>query len=108
MKTTKVWLWWAVVILLFAYDMVIGIPNRVFVSFLLIAVVWALGELHRRLEALDLKSGERCDAIAKRLDEVNKRLRWVEFLSSSGPTATICSRKSGLHATTPRNTSLRA
>jgi hypothetical protein len=79
MKTTKVWLWWAVVILLFAYDMVIGIPNRVFVSFLLIAVVWALGELHRRLEALDLKSGERCDAIAKRLDEVNKRLRWVEF-----------------------------
>ncbi len=71
------WLWWGVMALLIAYDLVIGIPSRVFMFILLVLIFWALRDLNKRLEALE--SMERLDGLTKRLDEINKRLRWVEF-----------------------------
>ena len=76
--TTVNWLWWSGVVLLIAYDIVIGIPNRVFMAIMLIAVFLALGDLNKRLEAAK-RAVERLDALAKRMDDLNKRLRWVEF-----------------------------
>jgi hypothetical protein len=71
------WLWWGVIALLIAYDIVIGIPSRVFMFILLVLILWALRDLNKRLEALE--SMERLDGLTKRFDELNKRLRWVEF-----------------------------
>jgi hypothetical protein len=71
------WLGWGVIALLIAYDMVIGIPSRVFMFILLVLIFWALRDLNKRLEVLE--STERFDGLTKRLDGLNKRLRWVEF-----------------------------
>ncbi len=73
------WLWWAGVVLLILYDLVIGIPNRVATSILIAAIFWALGDLNKRIEKIELESVKRLDALAKRFDEFNRRLRWVEF-----------------------------
>jgi hypothetical protein len=69
-------LFWIGLVLLIAFDMIIGIPNRVFMAILLIGVFWALSDLNKRTESLERKSEE--DTLCKRLDELNKRLRWVE------------------------------
>lgn len=45
----------------------------------LIAVFWILLDLNKRLEATGRESVEQFNALTKRLDELNKRLRWVEF-----------------------------
>jgi hypothetical protein len=80
MTATKIeWLWGAVVLLLIAYDVVIGIPSRVFALILIALLIWALVDLNKRLEALEHKSVGRLDELANRFDELNKRLRWVEF-----------------------------
>jgi hypothetical protein len=77
--TNLKWLWWAGVVVLILYDLVIGIPNRVATSILIVAIFWALGDLNKRLEKLELESVRRVDELTKRFDELNKRLRWVEF-----------------------------
>jgi len=80
MTATSVnWLWWSGAALIIAYDMLIGIPNRVFMAILLMAVSWTLGDLNKRLEASERESVKRFDALTERLDGLNKRLRWVEF-----------------------------
>lgn len=61
------------------YDLVVGIPNRVATSILIAVIFWALGDLNRRLEKLELESVQHLDALTKRFDELNKRLRWIEF-----------------------------
>jgi len=73
------WLWWGGIVLLIAYDMVIGIPSHVLLSILIVAILWALSDLNKHLEVLERKSTEQFDGLTKRFDELNKRLRWVEF-----------------------------
>jgi hypothetical protein len=63
-------------VLLIAYDAVIGIPIRVLLWILGIAAFWTLGRLNQRLEILE--QSERLDALSKRMDGLNERLRWVE------------------------------
>jgi hypothetical protein len=80
MTATNVkWMWWGGIALVIAYDMVVGIPSRVFMSILMVAVFWILHDLNKRLEALELESTERSDGLTERLDKLNKRLRWIEF-----------------------------
>jgi hypothetical protein len=77
--TNLKWLWWAGVVLLILYDLAVGIPNRVATSILIAVIFWALGDLNRRLGKLELGSVQRLDALTKQFDELNKRLRWIEF-----------------------------
>lgn len=67
---------WIAVVLLIAFDIIVGIPYRVFFAILLIAVFWALNDLNRRLEKLEKQL--ELAALSKRFDELSKRLRWLE------------------------------
>jgi hypothetical protein len=40
---------------------------------------WSLGDFNKRLEAMQSDSTKRFDGLAKRLDELNKRLRCVDY-----------------------------
>ena len=79
MTATRVkWLWWVGIVLLIAYDFVVGIPSRVFMSMVLVAIFWALSDLNKRLQALESTESS-FDELTKRIDELNKRLRWIEY-----------------------------
>ena len=78
--TTLRWLCWGGLALLIAYDIVVGLPSRVFMSLLIAAILLAVRDLNKRLEVLELGlKSDRFDALTKRFDELNKRLRWLEY-----------------------------
>jgi hypothetical protein len=63
--------------MLVSLDLLVGIPRAVFA---IIAVGWlflVLREINQRLETLE--QSEQLGALAKRVDRIDERLRWIEF-----------------------------
>lgn len=72
---------WIGVASLIAYDWRFGIPSRITVAIVLVAIAWMLGDLNARLQKTETESTRRLHELTQKFDRLNKRLRWVEFKS---------------------------